>query len=148
MPILLFIYGTLHPERAPRGIAAVARRLRPVGAGAIRGRLLDLGEYPGVVLDETAQPAMAGGELGDATGRAPQGVTHTAANPAEIPGDVIPGDVFEVPDVETLAELDAYEDYRPEDPEASLFLRVETQVRMKDGRERTCWVYVYNGGTV
>lgn len=116
-PILLFVYGTLHPERAPRAIAAAARRLRPVSAGTIRGRLLDLGEYPGVVLDDSS-----GGEVS--------------------------GEVFEVPDVETLAELDAYEDYRPGDPDASLYLRVETQAKMSDGTQKTCWVYVYNGGVV
>ncbi len=122
MSDLLFIYGTLHPERAPRGIATVARRLRLVGAGTIRGRLLDLGEYPGVVLDDSA---------GD------------AAFP-DAPGNIL-GEVFEVPDAETLARLDAYEDYRPGDPGASLFLRVETEIAMSDGTRRRCWVYVYNG---
>ena len=28
---LLFIYGTLHPDRAPAEIAAAARRLQPIG---------------------------------------------------------------------------------------------------------------------
>ena len=123
MPILLFIYGTLHPDRAPRAIADVVRRLKPVGAGTIRGRMFDLGEYPGVVLDDSA---------GDAAFAAAPGT--------------IPGEVFEVPDAETLVRLDAYEDYRPGDPGASLFLRVETTVAMSDGSERTCWVYIYNGG--
>jgi gamma-glutamylcyclotransferase (GGCT)/AIG2-like uncharacterized protein YtfP len=114
MHLLLFIYGTLHPERAPHAIMEAARRLRPVGAGSVRGQKIDLGEYPAVVLDD------AGGEVA--------------------------GEVFEVPDAETLAALDAYEDYRPNDPEASLFLRVETPVTMSDGALKTCWVYVYNGG--
>jgi len=114
MSDLLFIYGTLHPERAPSAIAAAARRLRPVGAGTIHGRLLDLGEYPGVVLEETE-------------------------------GSEVSGEVFEVPDAETLARLDAYEDYRPAEPEASLFLRMETEVAMSDGTRRSCWVYLYNG---
>jgi gamma-glutamylcyclotransferase (GGCT)/AIG2-like uncharacterized protein YtfP len=118
MHLLLFIYGTLHPERAPHVIRDAARRLRPVGAGTVRGRKLDLGEYPGLLVGEAA-----GEDTSD-----------------------VPGEVFEVPDAETLAALDAYEDYRPNDPEASLFLRVETPVTMSDGALKTCWVYVYNGG--
>jgi len=44
----------------------------------------------------------------------------------------------------TLAALDRYEDFRPDDPEASLFLRVEAEVTLHDVRTVMCWVYVYN----
>jgi gamma-glutamylcyclotransferase (GGCT)/AIG2-like uncharacterized protein YtfP len=54
MPSLLFIYGTLHPDRAPSEIAAVARRLTPIGSATIRARLYDLGAYPGVILADEA----------------------------------------------------------------------------------------------
>ncbi len=47
MPELLFIYGTLHPDRAPREIAAAARRLEFAGRGTIRARVYNLGAYPG-----------------------------------------------------------------------------------------------------
>lgn len=56
MPGLLFIYGTLHPDRAPAEIAASARRLTPRGSATIRGRLYDLSAYPGVILDPAGQP--------------------------------------------------------------------------------------------
>jgi gamma-glutamylcyclotransferase (GGCT)/AIG2-like uncharacterized protein YtfP len=56
MPALLFIYGTLHPDRVPSEIAAAARRLTSAGHATIRGHRYDLGEYPGVVLDPTAAP--------------------------------------------------------------------------------------------
>jgi len=56
MSTVLFIYGTLHPDRAPAEIAAAARRLTPHGPATIRGHLYDLGEYPGVGLDPTAPP--------------------------------------------------------------------------------------------
>jgi gamma-glutamylcyclotransferase (GGCT)/AIG2-like uncharacterized protein YtfP len=56
MPALLFVYGTLHPARAPREIAAAARRLKSIGPATIRGTLYNLGEYPGVVLDATGPP--------------------------------------------------------------------------------------------
>ncbi|HEX9199995.1 MAG TPA: gamma-glutamylcyclotransferase family protein [Acidobacteriaceae bacterium] len=110
----LFVYGTLHPSRAPREIAGVARKLTHVGHGTIRGRLYDLGDYPGVILDD------------DAT-------------------EPVHGEVFALPpDPDALACLDAYEDYRPHDPEGSLFLRQKTTVTLADGSRETCWVYVYN----
>jgi gamma-glutamylcyclotransferase (GGCT)/AIG2-like uncharacterized protein YtfP len=46
----LFSYGTLLPQHAPREIASTVRRLRRVGQGLVRGRLYDLGDYPGAVL--------------------------------------------------------------------------------------------------
>ena len=54
MPECLFLYGTLHPDRAPAEIAAAARRLIPHRSGTIRARLYDLGAYPGVILDPAA----------------------------------------------------------------------------------------------
>lgn len=59
MPTLLFIYGTLYPDRAPAEIAAAARRLTPHGSATIHARLYNLGAYPGAVLDPAA-PAVAG----------------------------------------------------------------------------------------
>jgi len=112
MPTLLFIYGTLHPDRAPAEIASSARRLKPIGPATIRARLYNLGDYPGAVLDEAAPP--------------------------------IPGELFAIPDAATLAALDAYEDYRPQDLANSLFLRVETAATLTDGSHHPCWVYVYN----
>jgi len=112
VPTLLFIYGTLHPDRAPREIAAAARRLTPLGPATIRARVYDLGAYPGAILD------------------------HTAPS--------LPGELFTVPDAETLAALDAYEDFRPASPPDSLYLRVQTTATLPDGSHHTCWVYVYN----
>lgn len=59
MSLLLFLYGTLHPDRAPAEIAAAARRLVPHARGTIRARLYNLGEYPGAILDATA-PEVSG----------------------------------------------------------------------------------------
>ncbi len=55
----LFSYGTLRPRHAPAEIAPTVRLLRRVGRGSVRGRLYDLGEYPGAVLSRTG-PAIAG----------------------------------------------------------------------------------------
>ena len=116
MPTRLFIYGTLHPDRAPREIAPIARRLTPIARGTIRARLYNLGAYPGVIL------------AGETDSTAP----------------TVPGEVFLVPDDATLAALDAYEDYRPQDPAGSLFLRTKTVVTFDDGSSESCWIYVYN----
>jgi gamma-glutamylcyclotransferase (GGCT)/AIG2-like uncharacterized protein YtfP len=51
----LFVYGTLHPDRAPVEIADVVQRFVEVGRGTVRGRLFNCGAYPGVVLDSGAK---------------------------------------------------------------------------------------------
>ncbi len=110
----LFVYGTLRPEHAPREIAHVVKKLRPMGQGTIRGRLFNLGEYPAVV---------TGGENNER----------------------IPGAVFALPeDADTLTSLDQYEEFHPEDPAKSLFIRVKRLVTFADGTRRRCWVYLYN----
>jgi gamma-glutamylcyclotransferase (GGCT)/AIG2-like uncharacterized protein YtfP len=48
------VYGTLRPGRAPAAVAAVVATLRPLGAARVRGRLYDLGAYPGAVPDSGA----------------------------------------------------------------------------------------------
>jgi len=116
MPTRLFIYGTLHPDRAPAEIAPVTRRLTSIGRGTIRARLYNLGEYPGAILADESDPA----------------------------APTVSGEVFLVPDAATLSALDAYEDYRPDSPADSLFLRKEAVVTFDDGSRKSCWVYVYN----
>ncbi len=110
----IFVYGTLHPDRAPQEIAQAVRSLRPIGQGTICGRLYNFGDYPGVVLDQTA------GQL--------------------VPGSVyaLPADTG------VLAELDRYEEFEPDNVEHSLFVRAKTTVTFADGQQRQCWVYVYN----
>ena len=111
---VLFVYGTLHPDRAPHEIAQEATRMVRIGEGTIRGHLEQTAEYPAVRIG----PGMA---------------------------QSIPGTVFEIPDDPAfLARLDAYEDFRPDDPANSLFLRQLIEVTLNDGSRRTCWVYVYN----
>jgi len=54
IPELLFVYGTLRPGHAPAEIAAIVDRLKPVGEATVRARLHDLGAYPGIVLEASA----------------------------------------------------------------------------------------------
>lgn len=110
----LFIYGTLHPDRAPAEIAGIARTLQRVGAATVRGGLIDLGEYPGLILDDSPNAPL------------------------------VPGYIFNVPDGPTLAALDAYEGFHVSNPAASLFQRTHVTATLPDGSERPCWVYVYN----
>jgi len=115
MPELLFIYGTLHPDRAPAEIASAARTLTLIGPATVRGALLDLGAYPGIILAPDAPD--------------------------------VSGNLFSLPDpsAATWTALDRYEDFRPHNPSASLFLRVQTIATCPDGTHSACWIYVWNG---
>ncbi|MCU1322389.1 MAG: Acetyl-CoA carboxylase [Acidobacteriaceae bacterium] len=110
----LFVYGTLHPDRAPEEIQSVVKNMVPIGKGTVVGNLHDLGEYPGLVLD----------------GKRKQ----------RIPGSVfaLPDD----PDA--LQALDKYEEFEPKDPDNSLFVRAKRMVTFADGSRKQCWVYIYN----
>ncbi|MBP7999697.1 MAG: gamma-glutamylcyclotransferase [Chloroflexi bacterium] len=45
---------------------------------------------------------------------------------------------------ECLEDLDYLENYRPDDPERSLYQRVEREVELACGRKTQAWVYVGN----
>jgi len=110
----LFVYGTLHPDRAPSEIADIVKNFRRLGSGTIKGRLYQFGEYPGLVLNAR-------------------------------PNEKIEGEIFALPsDPAALARLDEYEEYRPDDPERSLFKRQKVTVTSRNGSRLMCWVYVYN----
>ena len=47
----LFVYGTLHPDRAPAEIRGVVRCMKRIGEGTVMGTLHNLGDFPGLVLD-------------------------------------------------------------------------------------------------
>jgi len=119
MPELLFIYGTLHPERAPAAIAPTARLLKPFARATIRGRLYDLGAYPGVHLSDDPNDIVCGQ------------LFQLPDEPAVLAQTV-------------LARFDEYEDFRPADLANSLFLRRRTLATLEDGTQEPCWVYVYN----
>jgi gamma-glutamylcyclotransferase (GGCT)/AIG2-like uncharacterized protein YtfP len=46
----LFVYGTLHPSQAPEELRAIVAQFQDIGKGTITGELLDLCDYPGVLL--------------------------------------------------------------------------------------------------
>ncbi len=67
--------------------------------------------------------------------------------PAAIPAtdERVLGEVHRMTDVDrVLAALDEIEGFRPAQPDASLYTRVETSVTLEDGRVEPAWVYFYN----
>jgi gamma-glutamylcyclotransferase (GGCT)/AIG2-like uncharacterized protein YtfP len=114
MPDRLFVYGTLLPERAPAELLPLVARLLPLGAASVRGRLYDLGPFPGAVPDLEAAAT-------------------------------IRGRVFDVPDAELLAALDAYEGDGPDGPGGSGFVREVSRARLEDGSALECWIYAWRG---
>jgi len=110
----LFTYGTLQPGLAPECIAEAVAKLQWIGEGSVAGALYDLGEYPG-------------------------------ARPDAGSGSRIFGTVYLLPeDPEVLRQLDAYEEFYPEAPELSQFVRARCRVTMDDGSGADSWIYVYN----
>lgn len=120
-PAYLFVYGTLMTRAGGRLGADMRARLHlegtSLGAATTVGRLVDLGDYPGLV---------AGAGLRDAV--------HGELFMLDRPDDV-------------LAWLDAYEGVsgvlNPDDE----YARVRAPVRRASGEEVTAWVYCYRGDT-
>ncbi|MGH9549837.1 MAG: gamma-glutamylcyclotransferase family protein [Terriglobales bacterium] len=110
----LFVYGTLEPAHAPAEIAAAVRHLRRVGSGSVRGRLYDLGDFPGAVVSRTS-PSVIKGKV------------------FELPEDE-----------QVLSSIDTYEGFDPNHPQGSLFVRKRWPVTLADGSRMTCWIYTYN----
>ena len=66
--------------------------------------------------------------------------------PAAIPASdaLVQGELHRMSDDSVLHELDEIEGFRPEEPDASLYLRLETPVTLTDGRTEVAWTYFYN----
>jgi gamma-glutamylcyclotransferase (GGCT)/AIG2-like uncharacterized protein YtfP len=67
--------------------------------------------------------------------------------PAAVPSEDgrVWGEVYETSDAATvLAALDEIEGYRPGDPDRSLYIRSQAEVRLPDGSAARAWVYFYN----
>jgi gamma-glutamylcyclotransferase (GGCT)/AIG2-like uncharacterized protein YtfP len=110
----LFIYGTLIPSEADKEIAHIVKRLRRLGTASVRGKLYNLGEYPGAVIDRSSNTSIRG-EL------------------VELPADK-----------SILDALDKYEEFDPARPDKSLFVRRKAKIKLPNGRNVEGWMYVYN----
>lgn len=55
-------------------------------------------------------------------------------------GTAVVGEIFEIGAI-TLAALDRYEGYYPDNPEHSEYIRKKTSVTLPDGKMAECWTY-------
>lgn len=110
----LFTYGTLANGRAPASVRGLMGKLTPVGEGFIKGRLYDLGNFPG------AKPS-----------RIPRQTVRGTV--FELPDDPA-----------VLKGLDEYEEFSEERPSECLFIRKKVPARLRNGKELRCWTYLYN----
>jgi gamma-glutamylcyclotransferase (GGCT)/AIG2-like uncharacterized protein YtfP len=111
----LFVYGTLLSGQVSPETAGLIRQLERVGPATTKGRLYNLGEYPGAIVD-TSSRTLIYGEV------------------YQLP-----------PDKDLLTQLDRYEEYDPLMPQDSLFVRTKCLAKTFDGRTLECWIYSYNG---
>ncbi len=111
----LFVYGTLNPKSAPKEIAAVVKQLTYIGDGFVRGRLYDLGDFPGIKLRSNSK-------------------TKVRGQIYKLPADH-----------NAISSIDAYEEYYPKRLDKSLYLRKLTDVELENGKTVRSWVYEYNG---
>ena len=111
----LFVYGTLRRGGGAPFSKLLSEQADLVGLGAFQGKLYDLGEYPGVVPSSNLADAVIG----------------------EIYALYNPGFV--------LAALDAYEDYVPDQPDRSLYLRRLVSISAGENKTLQAWLYLYNG---
>ncbi|MDQ2936382.1 MAG: gamma-glutamylcyclotransferase [Acidobacteriota bacterium] len=110
----LFLYGTLLADGPPDEVAGALKTLRRIGPAHVRGRLYDLGEYPGAIL-------------------APSSTTLIQGEIFELPATPF-----------ILKALDDYEEFDPANKEESLFIRTKARATLLDGPQMDCWMYVYN----
>lgn len=109
----LFVYGTL---RRGTGVAQsiwLGETARYKGPATLAGRLVNLGNYPGLL------PAM--------------GATQRVIGELyELPDDA-----------SVLEQLDRYEGCHPDDPEPHEYCRIVCTATDEDGVRVWCWTYLY-----
>jgi gamma-glutamylcyclotransferase (GGCT)/AIG2-like uncharacterized protein YtfP len=109
----VFVYGTLMQGESRGRLILAAGPLRIVPART-PGRLLDLGDYPGLI------PARRSGQW-------------VCGEFAEFPAVE-----------SLLTQLDFVEEYSPGEEARSLYLRRSVPVVLEDGLEFWAWAYLYN----
>ncbi len=113
---LLFVYGTLRREFNHRLYQRVLNRYAHyLGEATFRGKLYDLGSYPGAVDSPHPEDKVVGEVYA-----------------------VEPEYLSTVLDI-----LDEYEGCHPAEPEASLYVREQRPVHLGD-QQIEAWIYLYN----
>ena len=111
----LFVYGTLRTGFANPVRKEIMDDVELIGQAVIRGRMYDIGRYPGAVRGSESEPASIIGEV--------LRLTH-------------PKKVIRI--------LDQYEGFDPDMLEKSEYRRDLIPVQLPDGTELVAWVYLYN----
>ena len=119
-PRNFFFYGTLQSECSSVVARKILPKLNRVEEGRLNGRLFAIHAphltYPALLLDDKSRAQVRG--------------TCYKIGPE-----------FNAAD---MALLDAYEEYFPERPSNSEYLRHAHPVALKSGEKISAWVYVYN----
>jgi gamma-glutamylcyclotransferase (GGCT)/AIG2-like uncharacterized protein YtfP len=116
---LIFVYGTLREDPSYEFSHFLAPNASPVGEAVVRGRLFDLGSYPGMALSDTP------GEL--------------------VRGELYEIDRNRLQAV--LPLLDEYEGCGPSDATPHEYRRELVEVRTHTGATVKAWAYVLNRPT-
>jgi gamma-glutamylcyclotransferase (GGCT)/AIG2-like uncharacterized protein YtfP len=114
-PTQLFVYGTLRSDPSHEMFHILARHAKFLGEARVAGRLFDLGEYPGMVLQPNDNQVK--GELYDVRPEHWDQVIH---------------------------QLDQYEGCTDDDPEPHEYRREIVQAKLSNGRTVDAWAYVLN----
>ena len=113
----LFVYGTLRRRGGGAMHAYLARNSDFVDEATFRGKLFDIGAYPGVVPSDD-----------------PADLVHGEVYRLRHARDV-------------LRSLDRYEGAGPGFPASREYIRSRREVRLPDGFTLPAWVYIYNRPT-
>ena len=109
---LIFVYGTLRKGFPHPMAELLVSQAEYVGSATAPGKLYDLGPYPAAIFSEESPYR-------------------------------VKGDLFRIADAKHLIPLlDEYEDYRPDDPENSLYKRVLIKAYCKEV-VLVVWGYTY-----
>ncbi len=110
----LFVYGTLRKDPKNQKYRILARHADFVGEGAFRGKLYDIGEYPGTIPSNRASDVV-------------KGEVYALRNPNY-----------------ALGRLDEYEGCGPDESYPTEFRREKKNIFLDNGEKVNAWVYIYN----
>lgn len=116
---LVFVYGTLRRDFANEASSVLEQNASYAGQGFVRGRLFNLGSYPGLVLSGAPDEIVRGELYKIAHGRRES----------------------------VLERLDEYEGCSSSDPQPHEYRRELTEVFRSTGGVASAWAYVLNQPT-
>jgi gamma-glutamylcyclotransferase (GGCT)/AIG2-like uncharacterized protein YtfP len=114
IPENIFVYGTLRRDANSKAHLLLAKYAAFVDDASYRGKLYNIGGYPGVVPSDDPNDV--------------------------VQGEVY---LFHQADI-ALSLLDRYEEFGQAFPEPNEYLRQKQSVLLKNGDAVTAWIYVYN----